>query len=36
MSEPVKVNGYGAIAANDEAANNFHIFCFISALYKLQ
>ena len=30
------MNGYGAISANDEAANNFYIFSFASVLYTIQ
>ena len=36
QEELVKVNGYGAIAAKDEAANIFYIFRFISVPYTLQ
>ena len=34
--EPVKVNGYGAIYANYEAANNAYVVLSISVPYKLQ
>ena len=29
-AELVKLNGYGAIAANDEAENNLYFVCFAS------
>ena len=35
-AELVKVNGYGAIAANDEAENDFYIVRFTSVPYTLQ
>ena len=35
-AELVKVNGYGAISANDEAANNFYIDFFTYVSYMLQ
>ena len=31
-----EVSVYGTLSANDEAANIFHIFRFISVMYKLQ
>ena len=34
--ELVRVNGYGAISANDESANKIFIVCFISVPYTLQ
>ena len=34
--ELVEVNGYVAIAANNEAKNYFYVVCFISFHYKLQ
>ena len=34
--ELVQVNGYDAISANDETANNFYIVCFTSVPYTLQ
>ena len=34
--ELVKVNGYGAIAANYNATNNFYIVCFTSVPHTLQ
>ena len=34
--ELVKLNGYGAIAENDEAKNNVYIVCFTSVPYTLQ
>ena len=30
------MNGYGAIAANDESENNFYIVCFTYIPYTLQ
>ena len=35
-SELVKVNGYGAIAANNKSANIFYIFWFKYVPYTLQ
>ena len=35
-AELFKANGYGAIAANDESANNFYIVCFKSVPYIIQ
>ena len=35
-SELDEVNGYGAIAANHEATNSFHIACFASVPYTPQ
>ena len=35
-AEPVKLNGCGAIAANDEAENIFYIFFFKYILYTFQ
>ena len=34
--EFIKVNGYVAVSANDEAANNFYIVRSTSVPYKLQ
>ena len=34
--ELFKLDGYGAIAANDEAANNFYIVLFTPIPYTLQ
>ena len=35
-AEPFKMNGYGAIDANDKATNNFYIVRFTSVRYKIQ
>ena len=35
-AERFKANGYGAIADNGEAANNFYFVCFIYVPYTLQ
>ena len=35
-AELVQVIGYGAISANEEAANNFYIVHFASVPYTLQ
>ena len=35
-TEHIKVNGYGAIADNDESANYFYIVCFTYVPWKLK
>ena len=34
--ELVELGGYGAIAADDESANDLLWFCFVSVIYILQ